>query len=220
MQELSLLKKITNSHLTNKMRNFTFDKFNFNYYSKARKDHNKFNSYYDSAVKSFNAARDFASKCVQGEKPDGLFLTGPVGSGKTYLSCCIANYILDAGKHVLFLVVPDFLDSIRATFDAAKRENYSEQHLVDEARKSPVLILDDLGAHNYTDWTKNKVYSILNYRLNNSLPTIITSNISLEDLTAFLGDRTTSRIFEMCRPFRLPVEMDIRILMRQAANKD
>ncbi len=209
MQERRLLKKIRNSHLTDKMRGFTFDKFDFGYYSKHR----------ESADKSFKAALDFAERTARGERPDGLFLTGEVGSGKTFLACCIANYILDKGEQVIFLVVPDFLDSIRATFDAPKGDSIGEQDLVDEAREIPVLILDDLGAHNYTDWTKNKIYSLLNYRLNNGLPTVITSNISFGDLTIYLGERTASRISEMCRPYRLQVEIDIRILMRQASNK-
>jgi len=75
----------------------------------------------------------------------------------------------------------------------------------------PLLILDDLGAHNYTDWTRNKLFSIINYRLNYMLPTIITTNINLEDLEHFLGERTTSRIIHMCHPYRLLVEVDIRV---------
>lgn len=209
MKDRLLARKIRNSHLTDKMRGFTFDKFNFDYYNK----------YYDSAHKSYKAAQDFAKRCARGESPDGIFLTGEVGSGKTYLASCIANYILDRGKEVILLVVPDFLDSIRATFDATKRDSMGEQDLVDEAREIPVLILDDLGAHNYTEWTKNKIYSLLNYRLNNDLPTVITSNISFGDLTIYLGERTASRISELCRPYRLQVEIDIRILMRQASIK-
>jgi len=75
--------------------------------------------------------------------------------------------------------------------------------------------VDDLGAHNYTDWAKNKLYTIINYRLNNRLPTLITSNLDLNDLEQYLGQRTTSRIIQMCKFYRLLVETDIRMLMRR-----
>jgi len=86
---------------------------------------------------------------------------------------------------------------------------------MDSARRVHVLILDDLGAHNYTEWTRNKLYSIINYRLNNNLPTVITTNLDLAELEEYLGERTTSRIIQMCRIFRLMVETDIRIVKRR-----
>ncbi|MDD2443679.1 MAG: hypothetical protein PHS52_04170, partial [Desulfotomaculaceae bacterium] len=73
----------------------------------------------------------------------------------------------------------------------------------------------DLGAHNYTEWTRNRIYSIINYRLNHRLPVIVTTNIVLEDLEEYLGERTTSRLLEMCRPYRLLVDLDIRVIRRK-----
>jgi len=70
--------------------------------------------------------------------------------------------------------------------------------------------LDDLGAHNYTPWTCNKLYSLLNYRLNYHLPVIITTNLDLVEIEKFLGKRTTSRILQMCNVYRLTVQKDIR----------
>ena len=134
-----------------------------------------------------------------------------MGSGKTFLACCIANSLLARNKALLFAVVPDLLDQIKATYDTNKSKSVTESQLLDTAREVPLLILDDLGAHNYTDWTRNKIFSIINYRLNYLLPTVITSNINLEDLEEHLGERTTSRILQMCRPYRLLVDVDIRM---------
>jgi DNA replication protein DnaC len=86
---------------------------------------------------------------------------------------------------------------------------------VERARQAPLLVLDDLGAHNYTDWTRNKIYSIINYRLNHRLPVVATTNISPENLEGYLGERTTSRLLEMCRPYRLLVDLDIRAVQRK-----
>jgi len=117
-------------------------------------------------------------------------------------------YLLERGHQALFLVVPDFLDEIRYSFDGKN----SESELIDTARSARVLILDDLGAHNYTAWTQNKLYTLLNYRLYNQLPTVINTNLELEELETFLGERTLSRIYQLCRIYRLVVAKDIRRL--------
>jgi len=206
-------RRFADSCLPEALRSCTFSAFSFKYYSRQNTDSPKGNSYHESARLTFRAALDFVEDFGKKERVDGLLFTGPVGSGKTFLACCIANALLDRGYPVLFLVVPDLLDRLRSTYDPNRGPgDPTEQEILDVARKVPLLILDDLGAHNYTDWVRNKLYSILNYRLNHALPVIITTNINLEDLEEYLGERTTSRIYQMCRPYRLLVEIDIRVL--------
>ncbi|MFA4886478.1 MAG: AAA family ATPase, partial [Desulfotomaculaceae bacterium] len=65
------------------------------------------------------------------------------------------------------------------------------------------------------EWTRNKIYSIINYRLNHHLPVIVTTNIKLDDIKEYLGERTTSRLLEMCSPYRLMVDIDIRAVRRK-----
>ncbi|WP_066635864.1 ATP-binding protein [Desulfolucanica intricata] len=215
MQQKAILNRFKQSRLPKRMQNHTFENFNLSFYSRNCLDPVKKISYYESAQIALQAAKDFSASFKKNKNSDGLLFTGQVGSGKTFLACCIANYLLKENETVLFAVVPDLLDQIRSTYDSSRHIEYTEKDLVDTAREVPLLILDDLGAHNYTDWTKNKLYSILNYRLNYCLPTIITTNISLEELEEYLGERSTSRIFQMCRPYRLLVDMDIRIVLRQ-----
>lgn len=148
-----------------------------------------------------------------GPTAEGLLFTGRVGTGKTFLACCIANALLEAGVQVLFLVVPDYLDRIRSTYDL-ERPEYTELDLTEAAKWAPVLIMDDLGAHHYTEWGRQKLYSLVNHRLNHQLPLVVTTNVSLEDLEEYLGERTTSRLFQMCRPYRLLTDVDIRISRR------
>ncbi len=195
------------------MTNFTFNRFKLDFYSKTKIDPVKKTTFLDSATVTLKAAKDFTRRYMDNSHTDGLLLTGQVGSGKTFLACCIANALLAEGKTLLFIVVPDLLDQIKATYDAKNDNSITESELLDTAREVPLLILDDLGAHNYTDWTRNKIFSIINHRLNYLLSTVITTNINLEDLEQFLGDRTTSRIFQMCRPYRLLVDVDIRMQM-------
>lgn len=214
-QQRALANRFKESGLPEGLRYHTFDKFNFKYYSRQRIDPDRGVTYYESARRTFQAAREFVLRFQKDPHIDGLLITGPVGSGKTFLIACMVNALLDAGVVVLFVVVPDLLERLRSTYDQGRQQvDYTEKDLMDAAREVPLLVLDDLGAHNYTDWARNKIYSILNYRLNHCLPVIITTNINLEDLGEYLGERTTSRLCQMCWPYRLPVDVDIRVIQR------
>ena len=93
----------------------------------------------------------FVEDIANGRTVSGLLLQGYVGRGKTYLAASIANALVERDVDVRFIVVPDFLDELRATFDTSSMG--SESELMNLIKTAPVLILDDLGAHNYTDWS-------------------------------------------------------------------
>jgi DNA replication protein DnaC len=190
----------------------SFAGFSFSYYPNSL-DKEVAITYYENAQKAFKAAKAFAEAFVAGNyHGPGLVFTGPVGSGKTFLASAVANHVLAKGKQVLFSVVPDLLDEIKATYDRSNPSAIDEMAILDGARNVELLILDDLGVHNYTDWTVNKIYSILNYRANHQLPVVITTNLSLAELDTYLGERTTSRILQLCRVYRLASVQDIRYL--------
>jgi DNA replication protein DnaC len=127
-------------------------------------------------------ARGFA------EDPSGwLLLTGLPGTGKTHLAAAIANVLQAGGVSVCLVTVPDLLDYLRTAFAPDSRVRY--ERVFDAVRTAPVLILDDLGSHSGTPWAQEKLFQLFNYRYNAKLPTVITSNLTLDDHDARLRSR-------------------------------
>jgi DNA replication protein DnaC len=128
-----------------------------------------FNTRISGVKDAYDAAKDFVENQI-----GWLVLIGPNGCGKTHLAAAIANQMLDRGAVVLFEAVPDLLDHLRAAFAPTSTEIYDQ--LFSKMREAELLILDDLGAQQSSPWANEKLFQLLNYRYNLSLPTIITAN--------------------------------------------
>ncbi|HHV34635.1 MAG TPA: ATP-binding protein [Syntrophomonadaceae bacterium] len=199
VKQAHLERRYEYANITPEIQTYSFERFDLNYY---RREHRQ------RAARVLADARQFANDYLKNPNLPGLLITGDVGAGKTFIAGAITNFLLKEGVQVLFLVVPDFLDAIRSTYN--KGVESDEATLIKGAREVEVLVLDDLGVHNYTPWTCNKLYSLLNYRMNYHLPVVITTNLDLSEIEKFLGKRTTSRIVQMCKVYRLTVGKDIR----------
>lgn len=221
VQEKQKIRQRLKAGLSPEMWEYRFDRFSLTYYSKEICYPEKSITYYQGARRALQAAKEFIQEFTQDPQTSGLMLVGPVGSGKTYLAAAICNALLDRQIDIQFLVVPDFLDELRASFRrplwvANRNEELDDNEpLIERVRSVPLLVLDDLGAHNYTEWTRNTLYTLLNYRLNYRLPVIITTNLGWREMDEVLGERITSRIIQLCRNFPLMVETDIRHLKFQ-----
>ena len=135
-----------------------------------------------------STAKDFAAN------PDGwLILVGPPGCGKTHLGAAIANTRIAMGESTFFAVVPDLLDHLRAAYSPSSEVAYDD--LFENVRSAPLLVLDDLGTQSSTPWAMEKLYQLFNYRYNNRLPTVVTTNHSLEDIDERLRVRLTDPDF-------------------------
>ena len=148
----------------------------------------------DSLRNAYAGARRFA------EEPRGwLLIQGGYGVGKTHLAAAIANACLLRGLPVTFLNAPDLLDYLRAAYSPNVEETYDRRF--DDVRNAPLLILDDLGTQNATAWAEEKLFQILNHRYIACLPTVITTNLSLDDL----DPRISSRLADMDLVRKLPI---------------
>jgi DNA replication protein DnaC len=120
--------------------------------------------------------------------PQGwLAYTGAYGCGKTHLAAAIANERMRMGHPALFIVVPDLLDHLRATFNPRSTVSYDKRF--EEVRQAPFLVLDDLGTESATPWAQEKLYQLFNHRYVAKLPTVITTAKELEELDAKLRSR-------------------------------
>lgn len=127
----------------------------------------------------------------------GLWLFGDVGTGKTSLAMLIAKQALEGGRSVAIYSMPRLLAEIKETFGDNSSRSYMQ--LFDWLCNVDLLQIDDLGAEMRTEWVLEQLYSIVNERWQNERSIVVTSNLgALDDLREQLGERTVSRLNEMC----------------------
>jgi DNA replication protein DnaC len=141
-----------------------------------------------SKDKAANLRRALEICLYYAQNPEGwLILSGTYGCGKTHLAAAIANARIALGEPAVFMVVPDLLDHLRSTFSPQSEVSYD--HLFEQLRTTPLLILDDLGTQSATPWAQEKLFQLLNHRYNARLPTVITTNQRVDDLDPRLRSR-------------------------------
>jgi DNA replication protein DnaC len=158
------------------------------------------------------AVRDFIGRIdEQLDKGHGLWLMGPVGTGKTTLAMLVSQAALKAGRSVAIYSLPRLLNEIRDTHRAER----SHVDLLDRLTAVDLLHIDDVGAERTTDWVLEELYSIVNARYEDERSMVITTNIlDREALCDQITERTVSRLTEMCD--ELPLlghdrRMDLRL---------
>jgi DNA replication protein DnaC len=161
-----------------------------------------------SEAQSLQDAYDVASFYAQ-QGTGWLVIAGRYGCGKTHLAAAIANHRLERGESVLFITAADLLDHLRATFAPTSDSTYDE--LFDRLRNAPLLVLDDLGAENQSQWAQEKLFQLLDHRYTYRLSTVITTNLSLDN---FEG-RIRSRLLDAALVQQIRIEApDYRIKMQ------
>ena len=135
-----------------------------------------------SSLQEAESASDEFAKRLQG----WLMLEGSYGCGKTHLAAAIANACVHRGVPTLFITVPDLLDSLR--FAYGNPETTYEARF-EEIRNAELLVMDDFGTHNATAWAQEKLFQIINYRYINKLPTVITTNLILDEIESRIRSR-------------------------------
>lgn len=128
---------------------------------------------------------------------DILFIYSAPGIGKTHLCAAITHFFLDKQKPCLYLKEKTFIERLRQQI----AEGFSEEHYMKYLCENSFIILDDIcstrnnsDTSSMTDWQKDMLFTFLDYRVNSRLPTIITSNYSLEQIGKMFHERFVSRL--------------------------
>ena len=164
----------------------SFEDFDLDYYSKAKND-GPFSPYETMKMVyqgCLGYAKDFDTES------NSLYFHGRTGLGKTHLSLAIANEVIKKGYNVVYGSVITFLNKLeREKFGRA--DSFETEDILIGA---DLLILDDLGAEFSTPVAISSLYNIINSRIARGVPTIISSNLSLEEVKSRYPESIASRI--------------------------
>jgi DNA replication protein DnaC len=131
----------------------------------------------------------------------GLWLSGGYGTGKTALAMIVSKAAIDVQRSVAIYSCPRLLSVIRESIDRGGVLDF-----LDRLAAADLLHIDDLGAEHRTEWVLEQLYSIVNARYEDQRSTLITSNLSRDELAEQLGERIVSRLEGSCEllPFYGP----------------
>ena len=171
-------------------------------FSKAYRDDNK-------RLPIFKYFKEFMDSYLKDKKGKGLYLSGSFGSGKTYLIAALFNELAKKDINSALVYYPELLRSLKSSFGSDYEEKF------DFIKRVPLLLLDDIGAENTTSWSRDEVLGpVLQYRMEEELPTFFTSNLTLEELEKTLSTTNNGiekvkakRIIERIKQLTVPLEL-------------
>jgi len=174
----------------------TFESFSLEYYPEKEK--------YRVVV---HKCMSFAEKVGKGQPAENILICGPVGTGKTHICSAIANGVLQAGKAVVYLKSGVLLDLIRqAKYYKDKNEQNENNQFMESLYRVPLLIVDDLGTENLTDFAQEQLLLLIDERINYRLPWVISTNLSLNEMDTHYELRLIDRIMGTSKVLRFSGE--------------
>ena len=187
-QELDILYE--QSHIRDMIASENFSNLSYEYYQGDDLTH-------------FRKCVDVCRNFVQNFEQDyhNLFFYGTVGTGKSFLSGCIASELLQTGHSVIYFSASGLFDTLaRYAFDSRAKEALSGFY--EDLYNCDLLIIDDLGTEMTNTFVASQLFSCLNERHLRKNATIISTNLSLEELRDRYSDRVFSRItshYDLCK---------------------
>ena len=147
------------------------------------------------------------------------FISGKPGTGKTHLAAAVIRSIYEDAvpkpyfdvdvsrwrfrkiKLPAFTTIPGLLLRMRASISDENKEN--ELGIIEEYTEDRLVVFDDFGAEKMSEWSLQVLYIVIDHRYTRMLPTIITSNLTIDDIGGRISDRLASRIAGMCNIINL-----------------
>ena len=127
----------------------------------------------------------------------GIFLFGKCGTGKTHLLASMANHYFVNKKSFRIIAYNKLIADLRDSVEYASE-------FIDELSQEKRLLIDDIATGNITEFAKESIFNLIYKRYeNNNFKIVITSNLSMTQISNQLGERISSRLAEMCRLIEL-----------------
>lgn len=141
---------------------------------------------------------DFINGYTKGIPQKGLYLNGNFGCGKTYLLSAMLNELAKKGHKIAIVYYPEFLRALKESFNSTDEFKNKFNYI----KKVELLLLDDIGAETVTEWSRDEILgTILQYRMEENLPTLFTSNLTMKELETHLS--TTNKDIDIVKSRRI-----------------
>ncbi|WP_224930430.1 ATP-binding protein [Bacillus safensis] len=201
-----LSNRLMSARLPEEFKDASLNSFDINVYDKP-----------ESKERAANAKRVAKNYVLKFEKMRELgkglyFFSEEKGSGKTRLAASILHAITkvydkkeEKPLKIIYSSTADLIGEIKSTFDNESKVKSTD--IMDAVKTADLVVLDDIGVENVTKFVEETFTRILDYRLQYKKPTIITSNLSIDDLdTIYKSGRISSRVEKMAFPVIMPDE--------------
>lgn len=198
------------SNLEHKLALENFDTFSLKYYSNDKANALTGLTPYENAQKVLSICKEYADSfpCK-----DNILFYGDTGVGKTFLSNCIAKALLDKANSVLYMSAIDLFDCMSSDKETDNFSGIDTPSMESQLFTCDLLIIDDLGTELVNSFTNSKLFHCLNGRLQNNLSTVISTNLTLQELMSTYSERIFSRISSSFKLLKLYGD-DIRLLKK------
>jgi len=141
---------------------------------------------------ALTVCRDFAERKKEvSETGENLFLVGMPGTGKNHLACSIVR---EFGNGSIIVKASDMIRNIRESY--RKDSIDTEQYLIEKYASYRLLAINEIGVQFGTEAEKNIIFEVIDLRYENMLPTIFISNLNLQEIKNYIGDRVIDRMME------------------------
>ena len=185
MKEALTLAGIESSGFANLIKEQRFDNFSLDFYKKNA-------TYYDMMGKNLEFLKEYA-KNFDAKNSQSILMMGGTGLGKTHLSSAVAYEVIEKGNDVFYTGAIDLFSQ----FEIQRFKSYNNEpnELIERYFESDLLIIDDLGTEMINQFSVSTLYNLLNDRLSRKKPTIVSTNLSKDEIMKKYTDRITSRMF-------------------------
>lgn len=191
-----------------------FDTFSYDYYSDEDISSTTGLSSLTTAKNAVQECRNFIKDFDS--RHENLLIYGKTGVGKTFLSNCVARELLEKGRSVIYFTAFQLFDILsKGVFDKDADAIAAHQNIFD----CDLLVIDDLGTELSNAFTTSQLFLCVNERLLRQKSTIISTNLSLNQIVEIYSERTFSRLCDAYTLIHLFSRVDIRIQKRKKPAK-